>query len=175
MSFLTKLFWVFGLGISVAVTIAVGLVAMDRQSHPEEREVRGRLGDVVRIGDLELTVFGTSPFTNGKYSFSTANRQVSFRVTNLHNAAYDLSYTDLKLFDNTGAVRDAVPCVQCPGTTGDDLTVRLNAGQTIDGIFYYKLPPGMEPAWLKYHSLLAEKDAKIDLRSGAPVAAAPNR
>jgi hypothetical protein len=178
LSLLTKLFWIVAIGVSLAVTGVVGFMAMERHSQPEEREVRGRIGDVVRIGDLELTVLGTATFTNGRYSFSTANQQVRFRATNLRtarDAVYDLAYTDIKLFDNTGAVRDAVPCVQCPGSTGDDLTVRLAAGRTIDGVFYYKLPPGTEPVWLKYHSFLADKDAKIDLRSVATVGAAPPR
>jgi hypothetical protein len=173
-----KAFWIFGFGVSLAVTAAVGLEAMSRDGAGGDEVLNARIGEVVRIGDLELTILAAKPWTNERYTHSSANYQIRYRALNLRTGAagtYDLAYSDMKLFDSTGAVRDAVPCVQCPGITGDDLVVRLQPGQALEGAFYYKLPSGSEPGWFKYHSLLAKQDAKIALRPAPEVAVVPGR
>ena len=78
----------------------------------------------------------------------------------------------MKIIDNTGTVRDTVPCVQCPGHTGDDISTRLSRGETVDGTFYYKLPPGMYPTSVTYHSLLSDLTAKVHVTSTSSPAVA---
>lgn len=176
-SFLSKLIWVFGGGVSLALTIVIVLVALQREASPPKDLLIVRMGEVVSIGDLDLTILSTTPFAPGRYAFTDANYAVSFRATNARSSKpYELAHADLKVLDNTGTVRDTVPCVQCPGHTGDDISTRLAPGETVDGTFYYKLPPGMQASSVTYRSFLSSVTAKVhvpaaSLQGAAPVAA----
>jgi hypothetical protein len=175
-SFLSKLVWVFGGGVSVAITIVVVLVALQKDASPPKDLLVVRMGEVVSVGDLDLTILSTTPFTPGKYAFTDANYAVRFRATNARGGAnklYELVHTDLKVLDNLGTVRDTVPCVQCPGLTGDDISTRLAPGETVDGTFYYKLPPGMQAASVTYRSFLSSVTAKVQVSAASLQGAAP--
>jgi hypothetical protein len=176
---LTKLWWIVASGLSVAVTVVIVVVALQKDATPESNLRLAKMGEVVSIGDLDLTILSTAPFTAARYSLSNANYAVRFRATNARGGAgkpYELAHTDMKIIDNTGTTRETVPCVQCPGVTGDDISLKLARGETVEGTFYYKLPPGMQPMSVTYHSLLSDLTAKVhvtstSLQGAAPVAA----
>jgi hypothetical protein len=176
-SFLSKLIWVFGGGVSLAITTVVVLVALQKDTAPPKEDVLvARMGEVVSVGDLDLTILGTAPFLPGRYSFSEANYAVRFRANNARGGAgkpYELAHTDLKVLDNSGTVRDAVPCVQCPGQTGDDITTRLAPGESIDGTFYYKLLPGVQASAVTYRQFSSSVMAKVQVPGASLQGAAP--
>jgi hypothetical protein len=176
-SFSSKLIGVFGGGVSLAITIVVVLVALQKETSPPKVDLLvARMGEVVSVGDLDLTILGTAPFLPGKYSFTEANYAVRFHATNARGGAskpYELAHTDMKVLDNTGTSRDTVPCVQCPGQIGDELTTRLAPGETIDGTFYYKLPLGMQVSSVTYKSFLSGVTAKVNVSGASLQGAAP--
>src|SRR4249920_3264460 len=80
--FLTKLWWIVAFGVSLAVTVVIVAVAVQKDASPESNLRLAKMGEVVSIGYLDLTILGTAPFTPAKYSFSNANLAVRFRATN---------------------------------------------------------------------------------------------
>jgi hypothetical protein len=173
----SKALWILGCGLSVALTVVIVVVAVQKDARIERDVLIVRVGEVVSIGDLDLTIVGTAPFQPGKSASTDANYAVRFRAANARGGRdkpYELTYTDLKVLDTTGTTRDTVSCVQCPGVTGDDVSVKIRAGDFVDGTFYYKLPPGVQPNSITYGSQMAKQTAKVHV-GGAVQGAAPPR
>lgn len=125
------------------------------------------LGDLVRVGSLDLTIHSVEPVdTTGYNMFNNANLAVKLTATNARGSEsgeYRFSpILALKIVDERGVILEpSLACAGCP----DDITsgVALARGGTISGTVYYEVPEGVKLTEIRYEPLFSTNKATIRL------------
>jgi uncharacterized RDD family membrane protein YckC len=127
-----------------------------------------RLGDTVRVGDLDLTVHElNTAFNSRQYNqFNSENVGVRVTATNARGEAtrqYSFSpLLALKLVDTNGVAHSpGLGCAGCPNEIGSPDLVR---GGTATGWVYFAVPPGVGLVAVLYQPFLSTNQTRIELR-----------
>jgi hypothetical protein len=124
-------------------------------------------GDVVKVGDLDLTVVSvTRSFNSRRYNqFNSANVAVRVRATNARGDSgdfYNLSAWGFKLIASNGiAYSTEIGCAGCPE---EIVSVDLIRGGMVDGYLYFAVPENVILTDLYYQPLFSFNETTIDLR-----------
>lgn len=127
-----------------------------------------RIGDVVSVGSLDLTIISANAgFNSRQYNqFNSANVAIRVRATNARGdqgQLYDFSpLIAMVLVDSNGVAHTPeFGCAGCPDEIG---TVSLVRGGTIQGNVYYAVPAGIPLAEIRYEPLFSRNKATISLK-----------
>lgn len=170
---------ILGVGVTIsnlskAASTSDAYVASSSSSAPSSTDApkvntqglqRGRIGEVVHVGDLDLRIISVTGFNSTKYNrFNDANTAVTLEATNVRgkvNATYNFSPTfALTLVDGNGV--GTTPTFSCAGCPDEIGTVDLTTGGTIRGTVYFKLPSS-STSWtqVRYQALMSSNQAII--------------
>lgn len=120
---------------------------------------RGRLGEVVHVGNLDLVIHSVESFNSRAYNqFNEANAVVHVTATNARgpvNETYNFSPLFFTLIDGNGVGVSYETCAGCPNAIR---TVDLIPGGTITGNVYFKAPSWRE---IRYKSFASSNQAFI--------------
>jgi hypothetical protein len=159
--------WLLAALAAMAVVGAVYLKLAEKRIEAvlDTKETSASFGELVRVGDIDLTVMNVSRFSGAKGSFSQPNFVVELEATNARgDRTQDFSPLSVKVVDDAGVVHEVIACPQCPGKGGGGLPAQITGGGTLDGSFYFRLPPQAVPAAVLYKPLFSQQQAKIDVR-----------
>ena len=136
-------------------------------STPERLSGQPEVGDVVRVGSLDLTVLEHGPVATDTYNrFNSANYAVRALAVNARGDAddeYNVSaFLGFELIDTDGIPHDAsLGCAGCPEAIDD---VDLVRGGRIEGLLYFEVPDDVHIVELRYAPLWSTNAARIWLR-----------
>lgn len=127
---------------------------------------QGVIGELIRVGDLDLTILGVGTFNAAQYNqFNDENFAVRFRATNARgreNAEYSLSTSAFKVVDASGVVYSGTSCAGCPDALQFGSS-SLTRGGSFERSVYFAIPTGTKPASLIYQPLLSSNRITIAL------------
>ncbi len=131
---------------------------------PERLPGQPRVGDMVQVGSLDLTILDHGPVETDSYNrFNTANYAVRVLARNVRGDAddeYNVSaFLGFELVDADGIHRAAdFGCADCPEAIDD---VDLVRGGHIEGLVYFEVPDDVEIVELRYAPLWSMNVARI--------------
>lgn len=174
--------FVLGIPILLAMAAAVAFLAISLErgdsdtasatdGQPFEADAAAdvaRIGALVRVGSLDLTVLSFEPFDGRSFGSSNdVNYRLRFQATNTRGPGgddYRLVDTAFRIVDATGATHEDwhATCQGCPDVLGTGKSIAL--GSTIEGAVYFRIPQGQTPAELHYRAPGSTNTARIALR-----------
>jgi hypothetical protein len=138
------------------------------------KTVDGSFGELVRVGDIDLTVLNVTRYSppaqrnvlrQPSVSLTQPNFAIEVEATNTRSdRAQDFSALSLKVVGDAGVVHEAVMCMQCPNQAGRGMPTSITRGGTLAGSFYFLLPSQALPAQVLYKPMFGGGQAKIDVR-----------
>lgn len=129
---------------------------------------QSKLGDLVKVGSLDLTVVSVDPaFDSRPYNmFNSANVAVRVRAANTRGDAggtYNLnSFLAIKVVDDSGIAY--TPELSCAGCPEEITSVDLTRGGSVEGNVYFEIPAGKKLIELRYEPLASRNKARISLQ-----------
>ncbi|HRC62482.1 MAG TPA: hypothetical protein PLX85_04595 [Dehalococcoidia bacterium] len=174
--------------LAMAAVVAVITISIERESSPatevsghsadvsatgsataaSNASEPGRLGALVRIGSIDLTVLAFEPIDSRTFSpANDANYRIRFHITNARGPAsenYRLVDAAFQLIDGAGSAHDdwRAVCQNCPDALGSGVSLTLNG--SVDGAVYFRIPAGQTPVELRYQSPNSTNSGRIALR-----------
>ena len=137
---------------------------------PERLSGQPQVGDVVRVGSLDLTVLEHGPFaTNNDNPFNSDNYAVRILAVNARgDADAVLEILGFELIDAHGIHRNAsrLACVDCSAVTVDDdfSEIHLVRGRRVEILVSFGVPDDVHSVEFRYAQLESENAARIWLR-----------
>jgi hypothetical protein len=154
-----------------ALYLKLAETGIEAVSNPKSTDAS--FGELVRVGDIDLTVLGVSRYSTGAAKtalgqpmvLSKPNFVVEIEAANVRgDRTQDFSPLSLKVIDDAGVTHEVVACPQCPGQVGGGLSTSIVKGGTLAASFYFQLPAQALPASVLYKPLFSQGNVKIDVR-----------
>ena len=152
------------MAIAGAIYLKLAETRIEAVSNP--KTVDASFGELVRVGDIDLTVLNVTRYSGVKSNFgSQPNFAIEIEAANTRgDRTQDFSPLSLKVVDDAGVVHESVACPQCPNQVGGGMPTSITKGGTLAASFYFQLPSQALPAQVLYKPLFASGQAKIDVR-----------
>lgn len=151
-----------------APSLTGGQPVQTRQASQATAERPAGMGDLVRVGSLDLTVLSVDTAFNSKQynQFNDANVGVQIKATNARgdtDEEYNVnSFFAMKLVDSNGIAHD--PVLGCAGCPDEITSVDLVRGGSVTGWVYFEIPAGRRVVEFLYAPLFSANKARISLR-----------
>ena len=131
---------------------------------PERLSGQPQVGDVVRVGSLDLTVLDGPVATSAFSGESYAVRILAVDARGDADAVLEL--LGFELIDAHGIHRNAsrLVCVDCPGATVGDLDILLARGGRVEVLVSFEVPDDEHSVEFRYAPLESTNAARIWLR-----------
>ena len=141
---------------------------------PEPAPEGSGIGDLIRVGSLDLTILNVERYDAGLYI--DANVRLHIEAVNARgtdDAEYNLSAYFFKLVDSNGIAYEPYPLLcasSCPDQVGEVYLVR---GGRVRGFVYFEIPAGSQLVEVIYEPLFSFNKARVSLASAMVQAATP--
>src|SRR5690606_19752175 len=115
----------------------------------------------VALAGLRLRIAGVDDNFDAREfdAGSAVATRIELDLTNETDSRFSVSAFEFALLDSGGTGHEISPCTGCPGSLEEPIS--LEPGETERASLYYNLPPGSEPADLRYRSSDSGEDVTL--------------